>query len=170
MFLQAAVLVVNLVQIHQVVRAWWGVDCCAKLRPLYQEAPAIITWKIWKRRNKMKNGEGTVSFQRLVHEVTKSLHYLARIRYNWLPNIPLLWPDMFRYFEGYKPYVVSNGVQCQLPKERWYKCNTDGASRGNPGPSSYGFCVRDDSGDVVFARAQEIGLSTNVIAEAKTIV
>ncbi|XP_075084295.1 uncharacterized protein LOC142167870 [Nicotiana tabacum] len=52
----------------------------------------------------------------------------------------------------------------------WYKCNTDGASKGNPGPSSLGFCVRDDEGDVVYARAVDLGVTTNVMAEAKAIL
>nr|XP_016479791.1 PREDICTED: uncharacterized protein LOC107801042 [Nicotiana tabacum] len=169
-FLQAAGVMVNLVQIHQVIRAWWSANCCAKLRPLFQVAPTFNFWELWKKRNTMKDGVGVVSFNRLVHKLNKTLYYLARVRYPWLPNIPLIWPDMVRYFEGYKPYVITKGVTWQLPYKRWFKCNTDGASRGNPGPGSYDFCVRDNAGDVVFVRAEEIGLSTNIVAEAKAIV
>lgn len=42
-FLQAAGNIVQLVQVHQVIRAWWTETCCTKLKPLYQAAPAIIT-------------------------------------------------------------------------------------------------------------------------------
>nr|XP_016451963.1 PREDICTED: 14.7 kDa ribonuclease H-like protein [Nicotiana tabacum] len=77
---------------------------------------------------------------------------------------------MVRYFEGYKPYIVTKRITSQLPYERWYKCNTHGASKGNPGPSSYGFCVRNDTGDVVFVMAEEIGISTNIVAEESAIV
>ncbi|OIT28639.1 hypothetical protein A4A49_55406 [Nicotiana attenuata] len=110
----------------------------------------------------MKHGGGAVSFYRVVHEVNKTLHYLARVRYPWLSNIPLLWPEIVRYFEGYKPYVVTKRITWKLPYERWYKFNTDDASRGNPGPSSYGLCVRNDTGDLQFAKAEEIGTSTNM--------
>ncbi|XP_019256312.1 PREDICTED: uncharacterized protein LOC109234702 [Nicotiana attenuata] len=58
----------------------------------------------------------------------------------------------------------------QLPFHGLYKCNTDGASKGNPGPSSLGFCVRNDKGDVVSARAVDLGVTTNVVAEAKAIL
>ncbi|XP_070047234.1 uncharacterized protein [Nicotiana tomentosiformis] len=42
--------------------------------------------------------------------------------------------------------------------------------RGNAGPSSYGFCVRDHEENLVFAKAKEIGEETNIVAEAKAIV
>nr|XP_009787486.1 PREDICTED: uncharacterized protein LOC104235426 [Nicotiana sylvestris] len=78
--------------------------------------------------------------------------------------------DIFRFFEGYKPYVVTKRVIWQLPYHGWFKYNTDGASRGNPGRCSYGFCVRDCARELVYAKAIEIGLSKNIIDEAKTIV
>ncbi|XP_070045035.1 uncharacterized protein [Nicotiana tomentosiformis] len=45
-FLQAADLVINLVQVHQVIRTWWNAKCYPKLMPLYQAAPAVITWEL----------------------------------------------------------------------------------------------------------------------------
>jgi len=122
------------------LRAWWNAKCCPKLKPLFQAAPAVIAWELWKRRNTMKNG-GAVSCNWVIHEVNKTLHYLARVRCPWLSKIPLLWPEMISFFDSYKPYVVTKRVTRQLPYEGWFKCNTDGASRGNPGPISYGFCV-----------------------------
>lgn len=61
----------------------------------------------------MKHG-GVVSLNRVVHEVNKTLHHLERVRYPWLPNIPLLWPDMVPFFEGYKPYIVTKRVTWQF--------------------------------------------------------
>nr|XP_016504630.1 PREDICTED: uncharacterized protein LOC107822596 [Nicotiana tabacum] len=165
-FLQAARLMTNMVQVHQVIRVWWNAKCCPKLRPIFQAAPAVILWEIWKRRNTRKHG-GSVSCSRVIHEVNKTLYYLAKVRYPWLQGIPMLWPEMIRFFENYKPVVVTRRVTWTLPYDKWYKCNTDGASRGNPGPSSYGFCVRDDRGDLVYAKAREIGETTNIVAEAK---
>lgn len=47
------------------------------------------------------------------------------------------------------------------------KCNTDGVSRGTPGPSSYAFCIRNTFEDPVYAEAKMIGWKQNV--EAKVI-
>ncbi|XP_075103611.1 uncharacterized protein LOC142178181 [Nicotiana tabacum] len=130
-----------------------------------KKAPDVITWELLDRRNTMKYG-GAMSCNRVIHEVNKTLHYLARMRYPWLSRIPPLWSDMINFFEGYKPYVGTKIVIWQLPYEGWFKCNTDGASRGNHVPSSYGFCVRDHAGDLVSAKAKEIGETTNIVSEA----
>ncbi|KAK6796151.1 hypothetical protein RDI58_003852 [Solanum bulbocastanum] len=36
------------------------------------------------------------------------------------------------------------------------KCNTDGASKGNPGKSSYAYCLRDQECNLIYAQAEEI--------------
>ncbi|XP_075087578.1 uncharacterized protein LOC142169594 [Nicotiana tabacum] len=168
-FMGAAGITVQLIQLKQIIRHWWYAQCCPKLKPLFQAVQAIITWELLKRRNAGKHG-GSVSTNRVIHEINRTLHQLARVRYAWMPNIPLLWPDMIQYFEGYIPILITTRVTWQLPFHGWYKCNTDGASKGNPGPSSLGFCVRDDEGDVVYARAVDLGVTTNVVAEAKAIL
>lgn len=43
--------------------------------------------------------------------------------------------------------------------------NIDGASRGNPGPSSIGVVVRDASGRTLRSHARAIGRETNNVAE-----
>ncbi|XP_070042850.1 uncharacterized protein [Nicotiana tomentosiformis] len=78
--------------------------------------------------------------------------------------------DMIQYFEGYKPILITTRVTWKLPCHGWYKCNTDGASKGNLRPSSLGFYVRDDEVDVAYARAVDLGVTTNVVAEAKAIL
>ncbi|XP_070041628.1 uncharacterized protein [Nicotiana tomentosiformis] len=152
-----------------IIRHWWYAQCCPKLKPLFQAIPAIINWEQWKRRNVGKHG-GSMSTNRVIHDINRTLHQLARVRYSWIPNIPLLWPYIIQYFEGYKPILITTRVTSQLPCHGWYKCNTDGASKGNPGPSSLGFCMRDDEGDVVYARVVDLGVKTNVVDEAKAIL
>jgi ribonuclease HI len=43
--------------------------------------------------------------------------------------------------------------------------NIDGASRGNPGPASYGVVLRDPEGKIVLELAKNIGRETNNVAE-----
>lgn len=40
----------------------------------------------------------------------------------------------------------------EFPQQGWVKYNTDGASRGNPGISSYAFCIRNKQGDLLLLR------------------
>src|SRR6476646_7422345 len=47
----------------------------------------------------------------------------------------------------------------------------DGASRGNPGRASYGALVRDaDSGQVLAERAEDLGHTTNNVAEYRGLI
>lgn len=41
----------------------------------------------------------------------------------------------------------------EVPIEGWVKYNTNGAVRGEGG-SSYAFCLRDENGDVLYARGE----------------
>lgn len=44
-----------------------------------------------------------------------------------------------------------------------------GASKGNPGQSAYGFCIRNREEDLIYAEAESIGLVTNIEAEIHAI-
>lgn len=47
---------------------------------------------------------------------------------------------------------------------------TDGASRGNPGLSSYGFVVLDEEGKVLYEEGKYIGITTNNVAEYTAVL
>uniref|UniRef100_M1AUB4 RNase H family protein n=1 Tax=Solanum tuberosum TaxID=4113 RepID=M1AUB4_SOLTU len=49
------------------------------------------------------------------------------------------------------------------------KCNINGASKGNPGPSSAEICIRDYNGNLVAAKGFKIQDTTNIVAEARAI-
>lgn len=51
----------------------------------------------------------------------------------------------------------------------WY-VNTDGGSRGNPGPAGYGAVVVDDSGALLMEISEYIGTATNNVAEYSAVV
>lgn len=42
---------------------------------------------------------------------------------------------------------------------------TDGASRGNPGPASYGFVIQKRGGEILHQEGKTIGINTNNVAE-----
>ncbi|XP_060190777.1 uncharacterized protein LOC132620077 [Lycium barbarum] len=74
--------------------------------------------------------------------------------------------------QRYSPKIRVTPVTWRTLDIGWIKVNTDGASRGNPGRSSWAFCVRDERGDVIQAQAREIEdlQSTNTEAEALAIL
>jgi ribonuclease HI len=46
----------------------------------------------------------------------------------------------------------------------------DGASRGNPGPASFGFALLDGTGGLVVERGEALGKATNNVAEYRGLV
>lgn len=48
--------------------------------------------------------------------------------------------------------------------------NTDGASKGNPGPSSYGFVIKSRDGPILHEEGELIGITTNNVAEYTAVI
>lgn len=48
--------------------------------------------------------------------------------------------------------------------------NTDGASKGNPGPASYGYIIKDRGGAIVHQEGKLIGETTNNVAEYTAVL
>jgi len=48
--------------------------------------------------------------------------------------------------------------------------NTDGASKGNPGPSSYGYIIKSRGGAVLHEEGELIGITTNNVAEYTAVL
>ena len=51
-----------------------------------------------------------------------------------------------------------------------YRVRTDGASRGNPGPSAIGVSVEDETGAEVATASETIGRTTNNVAEYRALL
>lgn len=50
------------------------------------------------------------------------------------------------------------------------KIYTDGASRGNPGPASYGYVILNDKDEVIKKEGKAIGNTTNNVAEYTAVL
>ena len=47
---------------------------------------------------------------------------------------------------------------------------TDGGARGNPGPAAFAYVLEDDTGEVLAAHGETIGVATNNVAEYRGLV
>lgn len=47
---------------------------------------------------------------------------------------------------------------------------TDGASRGNPGPASYGFFIQDENSQTLYEEGKYLGVNTNNFAEYSAVL
>lgn len=60
-------------------------------------------------------------------------------------------------------------MKWNAPHEGWYKYNSDGAFKGNPGEISKAYCIQDSRGDLIYARAKVISDTTSLCDEAPAL-
>jgi len=125
--------------------------------------------ELWRRRNKKKHEGKDLSLSRIIHNITRSMYRLIKVRRPWM-NVSGRWEVMIKELEEYCTGMVAKKVKWECPPEGWIKYNTDGASRGNPGLSSYAFCLRDERVDIIHAEGVTIENATSIVTEAKTIL
>nr|XP_009786710.1 PREDICTED: uncharacterized protein LOC104234773 [Nicotiana sylvestris] len=102
--------------------------------------------------------------------VSSNLQALVKVRNPGMDMVPHKWQDLLAIMENFTPKLKVTKVMWEFPSAGWLKVNTDGASRGNPGRSSIGFCIRNENGDIVKSVGKEIEETTNTVAEAKAMV
>ncbi|XP_060170537.1 uncharacterized protein LOC132601473 [Lycium barbarum] len=151
-FSTAAGIMGPFIQIKQTILIWWNFNTVARLKALYQAIPLLVMCQLWKSRNIRRHG-GSVSM----------------LRYPWLKNMPKMWPLVVELLENYRNPLTYKQVKWKFPRNGHFKCNTDGASRGNPGPSSAAFFVRNSSGAFLHAMARILQDTTNLANEAMAI-
>lgn len=98
-------------------------------------------------------------------EINRNLFPLAKYNYPWLKNLPTSWPGLVNFFEEYTPTLGCRTIVSNPPEMRSFKCNVDGASKGNPGPSSGPFCTRNREGNLIYAEDTRLFDGTNLVAE-----
>ncbi|KAH0754840.1 hypothetical protein KY290_025110 [Solanum tuberosum] len=88
-------------------------------------------------RNAWRHGKD-VSYNKLQQQCQNNVVQLVRTLYPWI-KIPTNWDGVLGVLKIYKPTVYHHADRWDMTQVGWTKCNTDGASRGNPGESTYGF-------------------------------
>lgn len=126
------------IQCHQTLSKWWSTSFGERIKPIAQAIPAFICWQLWKRRNKI-NHSGSMSMYRVFNEIDIDLHNLTLVKYLWLQKVPNRSPLIVDFLQRYKQKVYTEIVKWKKPAQRWYKCNFDSTSKGNPGASSIAF-------------------------------
>ncbi|KAF3676769.1 hypothetical protein FXO37_05170 [Capsicum annuum] len=81
----------------------------------------------------------------------------------------LIWKKMIQVREEVEHNIWGQIKTGELPQAGYIKCNTDRACRGNPGIGSYGFYLRNEEGDLIYAQGENIGFTTNMVAEMRAL-
>ncbi|KAK4734481.1 hypothetical protein R3W88_008742 [Solanum pinnatisectum] len=157
----------HLTYLKQSIRKWWDTGGNARVKVVFQVVPMIILWVLWKRRNTILHG-GIYSTKKSIRDANDIIRKLIVCRFKIKWDI-YQWSDMVVALEGYIPSYSFRIVRWSPPSDNWFECNTDGASRGNPGPSSAAFCIRDSLGHLVVAKGIKIQDTTTLVAGARAI-
>ncbi|XP_075108964.1 uncharacterized protein LOC142180789 [Nicotiana tabacum] len=124
-------------------------------------------WDYMRRRD-----EPRTSYRMIWGDLSSFIKYpaLVKVRKPGMDMVPHKWQDLLAMMENFTPKLKVTKVMWEFPSAGWLKVNTDGASMGNPGRSSIGFCIRNENGDIVKSVGKEIEETTNTVAEAKAMV
>ncbi|KAH0716077.1 hypothetical protein KY284_008982 [Solanum tuberosum] len=155
--------------LRESIMIWWGAQCRTDIKSYYKALPGFIIWELWRRRNKNKHEGKGISLPRIIHNVTRNMYILIKVRSPHM-NVPGRWADMLEELEKNRTILKTIMVKWEYPPEGWVKYNTDRASRGNPGVSSYAFCLRNDRGDIFYAEEATIESTTSTVAEVKAVL
>ncbi|XP_019224809.1 PREDICTED: uncharacterized protein LOC109206439 [Nicotiana attenuata] len=126
-------------------------------------------WMLETRGNFLLNQHGIFKGNGKI-PISTTLQSLVKVREPSLLKVPHNWSELIHVMENYTPALKTTKVIWKYPEPGWIKVNTDGASRGNPGRSSYGFVLRNEEGEVMYACGKEIDEGTNNEAEARAIL
>lgn len=151
--------------LQQVFIKCWKMSGSTKIQQVFKVVPMIIVWELWKRRNARRHGK-ELSISSLIYYCQNSIYLFVRKRYPGI-SIPTDWEGIISVLQEYKPKLYYYPVTWTMPEEGWSKCNTDGASKGNPRISSYAFYIRDYHGNLEYAEAKVFRVMSNMEAEVK---
>ncbi|XP_047268179.1 uncharacterized protein LOC124898584 [Capsicum annuum] len=126
-------------------------------------------WELWRKTNALKYEGKGVSLHRLIMNVTRQLRMLLKVRKPTL-EFSFEWLVILQQLSQLKPTIKAISVLWELPQQRWVKYKTDGVSKGNPGSSSWDFCLRDTNGDLLHVEGAVIKDTNNMEAEAMAIL
>lgn len=152
---------------HQITK-WWTMDSSTRLHPILKVVPLIIIWFLWRRRN-LKRHDKDMYFDTLAYQVQYMIVLVTKAKYPQIRN-DTNWNGLLQVIKSYKPKLFHYPVRWTFPNPNWTKGNIDSACRGNPGISVYGFCLRDQYGNLVYVEVREIGHRTSMEAESMAML
>ncbi|XP_073315708.1 uncharacterized protein [Primulina huaijiensis] len=129
--------------------------------------PFIVLWFLWTARNDAKHRQLSISGETVKFQI---LSYL-RLAHSARTIKPKHWVGFFHVTRsmgisvGLHRYHRTTIVRWLRPPSGCFKLNVDGSSRGNPGNSTAGGVVRDDSGRVLLSFSVFIGAGSSIRAE-----
>ncbi|MQM04507.1 hypothetical protein Taro_037308 [Colocasia esculenta] len=129
----------------------------------------LITWEIWKERCKWRYDGKFTSIKTIIDQISHQIsHAIHQPVFKTSPSDDQLSVLLSL---GYKPSVKSIKIKLVwwIPPANGLCLNVDGASKGNPGLSGGGGCIRDSNGNICLAFAFHYGFGNSLQAEVRAL-
>jgi ribonuclease HI len=122
---------------------------------------------IWLVRNQVRYNNKIISWRNAISQIIActnlSGNNTLKSSSNSIRDFNFL--KMFRIRIHQPRIPVVKEIIWQPPILNWIKCNTDGASKGNPGIASCGGIFRDHNANLIYAFAEPLGVESAFFAE-----
>lgn len=145
----------------------WDLQWSGQVRDLVLSAVTHIIWFIWFARNQLRFNNQSMTVSSIRHLISASVAMSGNLSLGKSSSLMLEFQLLKSFHVSIHhpkaPQVIQ--VNWYKPPCGWFKCNSDGASRGNPGLSAYGGIFRDSSGAILGCFYDFIGISTSFTAE-----
>ena len=147
--------------------------------------PATVVWAIWWERNKIIFCNEISNLESVLDGIENAISERVNANiFNCMNNILVsawdylllkLWKQI-KLPPGFSENWNSNHQSDRLhvkwspPSRNFLKLNFDGCSRGNPGKSGLGACIRNWQGEVVAIQADVLLVGTSNLVEAQALL
>ena len=122
---------------------------------------------IWFCRNQLRFNSKKINFRSAINLIISATAMTGNnsrcVAITSIADFVLLKAFSVKINYGNAPRIKE--VLWQPPVINWIKCNIDGASVGNPGPSSCGGIFRDNNAEFLGAFAYNLGNTNSLVAE-----
>lgn len=149
---------------------------------LWNIFPSIVSWEIWKERNRriFKNVE--LKVEELILKIEASIVEVINSHLRkcmkeegsfslWDGHMKKNWVNLINPPLVYLKKSIEDRANCRWspPPLGWAKLNFDGAARGNPGIAGIGCIINNDSGHWLAKKAMAIRPTSNNMAELEAL-
>ena len=149
---------------------WWDQSCKNPiLRYIFNIAPQLICWFLWKARNSGKFNSKHLSSSSIILSISKLIISCVQIQFrkihfttfNWIAFIDSIAVKKWKIQAILVPWIsASTG----------YTLNSDGSSMQNATKSSGGGILRNPGGKLILAYSFFFGQGTNMCAESLALL
>lgn len=81
------------------------------------------------------------------------INQFVKTTFPCIKGVPFLWGSIVDHLSNYRPKLYIMAITLTPAKGGWVTCNTNGASRGIPGVNAYNYCIRNECGNLFYAKA-----------------